>query len=122
MMCERCDSLVNVGAVNAFAFWERGFPSPLSPIFFVMLSVIGMLVMLSLVAGSSVPPPPGGRPPSSGLVVSVDVGTESTRAAVFDAQGALLGSAAAPHATAYPLPGWAEQVLWSFGWVNPGYR
>jgi len=38
------------------------------------------------------------------------VGTESVRAGVFDASGTLLGtSAASPHETTYPQPGWAEQ-------------
>ncbi|KAL1524918.1 hypothetical protein AB1Y20_019796 [Prymnesium parvum] len=43
------------------------------------------------------------------LVLAVDVGTESTRAALFDGTGALLSSSSHPHATTYPSPGWAEQ-------------
>lgn len=47
--------------------------------------------------------------PSSRVVISVDVGTESTRAAVFDAQGNKLGSHASAHTTFHPQAGWAEQ-------------
>ena len=43
------------------------------------------------------------------VVLSVDVGTESTRAALFDRDGKKLGSAAAPHTTTHPQAGWAEQ-------------
>ncbi len=43
------------------------------------------------------------------IVVSIDVGTESTRAAVFDASGSCLGSSSCPHATQHPAAGWAEQ-------------
>ena len=43
------------------------------------------------------------------VVLSVDVGTESTRAALFDRDGKKLGSAAAAHATTHPNPAWAEQ-------------
>ena len=41
--------------------------------------------------------------------VSVDFGTESCRAAVFDADGNILGSGVAAHETSFPRPGWAEQ-------------
>ncbi|KAJ1458555.1 hypothetical protein M885DRAFT_513055 [Pelagophyceae sp. CCMP2097] len=44
-------------------------------------------------------------------VIGFDVGTESVRAALFDAvDGTLLSSAKAAHATAYPAPGRAEQA------------
>lgn len=45
------------------------------------------------------------------VVVSVDVGTESTRAAVFDADGNIVGKVGVhSHKTCYPFPGWAEQA------------
>jgi sugar (pentulose or hexulose) kinase len=43
-------------------------------------------------------------------VCAVDVGTESLRAAIFDADGTQLASCAEPHATSYPAPGHAEQA------------
>ena len=43
------------------------------------------------------------------VVISIDVGTESTRAAVFDGSGNNLGSFASPHVTSHPAAGWAEQ-------------
>ena len=42
------------------------------------------------------------------VVVAVDVGSTSARAAVFDAHGLRLGRAAPPFATARPLPDHAE--------------
>ena len=52
----------------------------------------------------------GAAAPSSACVVAVDVGTESLRAAVVDGDGRVLASASAPHETAYPAPGHAEQA------------
>jgi len=43
------------------------------------------------------------------LVLGVDVGTESARAAVFDLGGTEVGSASVPYATTFPHEGWAEQ-------------
>ncbi|PNH06036.1 Ribulokinase [Tetrabaena socialis] len=43
------------------------------------------------------------------VVIGVDGGTESLRAAVFDSTGRMLGSHASPYDTHYPEPGWAEQ-------------
>ncbi|EKX38347.1 hypothetical protein GUITHDRAFT_158505 [Guillardia theta CCMP2712] len=40
---------------------------------------------------------------------SVDGGTESIRAAMFDVKGNMLGQFAAPYETRHPHPGWAEQ-------------
>jgi ribulokinase len=42
-------------------------------------------------------------------VVGIDGGTESLRAAVFDLQGRPRAFAAAPYATNFPQPSWAEQ-------------
>ena len=41
--------------------------------------------------------------------VGVDGGTESLRAAVFDARGTVLGSATTAYKTTFPKPSWAEQ-------------
>lgn len=49
----------------------------------------------------------GSTPPP--FVIAVDVGTESTRAAVVDAAGRQLGQASRAHRTSFPQPGWAEQ-------------
>ena len=42
-------------------------------------------------------------------VLGIDGGTESLRAALFDLDGAVLASAAAPYETRFPQPAWAEQ-------------
>jgi FGGY-family pentulose kinase len=42
-------------------------------------------------------------------LIGVDGGTESLRAGVFDLRGRPLAFAAAPYATRFPHPGWAEQ-------------
>ncbi len=42
-------------------------------------------------------------------VLAIDIGTQSSRAAVLDPEGRLLASAARPHELATPRPGWAEQ-------------
>lgn len=42
-------------------------------------------------------------------VIGIDGGTESLRAHVFDLQGRDMGSGVAPYATAFPMPGRAEQ-------------
>ena len=62
-----------------------------------MLVVLGLLLSASTAAARSP------------VVVAVDVGTESCRAAVFDASGANLGSSSSKHETTYPATGWAEQ-------------
>ncbi len=48
---------------------------------------------------------------SSNLLLAIDVGTQSTRAIVFDAAGALLAKAQIAHEPVHtaPQPGWAEQ-------------
>ena len=43
------------------------------------------------------------------LVIGIDGGTESIRAGIFRKDGTLAGVAAAPYATTFPQPGWAEQ-------------
>lgn len=43
------------------------------------------------------------------LILAHDLGTTGNKANLFDADGALLGSAFAGYATAYPHPNWAEQ-------------
>jgi len=43
------------------------------------------------------------------LVLGVDVGTEGSRAGVFDLRGRLLTFARRPHPASFPRPGWAEQ-------------
>lgn len=43
------------------------------------------------------------------LMMTIDGGTESLRAAIFDQQGTMLGDCAAPYATAFPQPNQAEQ-------------
>jgi FGGY-family pentulose kinase len=50
--------------------------------------------------------------PSTGdspLVLGIDVGTQSLRAALVDLKGRTVAFAVAPIATAYPRPAWAEQ-------------
>ncbi|MFT4038925.1 MAG: FGGY family carbohydrate kinase [Thermomicrobiales bacterium] len=42
-------------------------------------------------------------------VLAIDIGTQSSRAALLDPEGRLLASAAQPHELAVPRPGWAEQ-------------
>jgi FGGY-family pentulose kinase len=46
---------------------------------------------------------------SSPLFLGLDVGTQSVRAALFDAAGNCRGYATAPLDTVHPQPGWAEQ-------------
>jgi xylulokinase len=41
--------------------------------------------------------------------LAIDVGTQSSRAAVLTLDGKVLAIAAQPHAMATPRPGWAEQ-------------
>jgi xylulokinase len=43
------------------------------------------------------------------LILAHDLGTTGNKANLFDADGALLGSAFSGYATAYPQPNWAEQ-------------
>lgn len=43
------------------------------------------------------------------LLLAIDGGTESMRAAVFDLEGSMLGDCAAPYPTAFPQPNHAEQ-------------
>lgn len=43
------------------------------------------------------------------LLLAIDGGTESMRAAVFDLEGSMLGDCAAPYATSFPQPNHAEQ-------------
>ena len=43
------------------------------------------------------------------LLLALDQGTSSSRAAVFDAQGELVASATAPLPIQYPADGWVEQ-------------
>jgi xylulokinase len=42
-------------------------------------------------------------------VLAIDIGTQSSRAAVLDADGRLLALASCPHELSVPRPGWAEQ-------------
>jgi len=42
-------------------------------------------------------------------ILTIDVGTQSTRAAVVTAAGEILGTAQIPHETDSPQPGWAQQ-------------
>src|SRR3546814_19093506 len=72
---------------------------------------------------------------SARQILSIDVGTQSARALVFDAQGELLAKAQQVFAKTYesPQPGWAEQdpeiywraivdccqTLWRGGEVKP---
>jgi ribulokinase len=46
----------------------------------------------------------------SEVVLGIDAGTGGLRAGLFDLAGNVLGIADRPYATAYPQPGWAEQV------------
>ncbi len=43
------------------------------------------------------------------LIFAHDLGTTGNKASLFDAEGALLGSAFAGYSAAYPQPNWAEQ-------------
>jgi ribulose kinase len=43
------------------------------------------------------------------LLLGVDVGTTSARAALFDANGVMLASTGVAYDTSHPRPGWAEQ-------------
>jgi xylulokinase len=43
------------------------------------------------------------------VVIGLDIGTSSVKAAGFDLRGRLLGRAAEPVATQFPHPGWVEQ-------------
>ena len=45
---------------------------------------------------------------SSDHVLSLDVGTTTIKACIFDREGALLGRHSAPVATLTPRPGWSE--------------
>jgi xylulokinase len=45
----------------------------------------------------------------SDYLLAHDVGTTGNKATLFDAEGRLVAAAAAPYATRYPRPGWAEQ-------------
>jgi xylulokinase len=49
-----------------------------------------------------------------GLLMGIDIGTQSTRAALLDLDGRLVASAATPQEMETPRPGWAEQdpQLW----------
>ncbi len=51
----------------------------------------------------------GDMDPSRALFLGIDVGTQSVRAAVFDAEGTLYALGTGPIETQYPQPGWAEQ-------------
>ena len=42
-------------------------------------------------------------------VLAIDIGTQSSRAAILDTDGGLLASASRPHELSVPRPGWAEQ-------------
>ena len=42
-------------------------------------------------------------------LMGIDIGTQSTRAALIDLNGRLVASASAPQAMHTPRPGWAEQ-------------
>jgi xylulokinase len=46
---------------------------------------------------------------TSANILTIDVGTQSTRAAVVTAAGEILGIAQIPHETDSPQPGWAQQ-------------
>ncbi|HMP16162.1 MAG TPA: FGGY family carbohydrate kinase, partial [Gemmatales bacterium] len=41
--------------------------------------------------------------------LGLDIGTQSVRAVIFDAEGNRLGMGVTPVATSYPQPAWAEQ-------------
>jgi xylulokinase len=43
------------------------------------------------------------------LLIGIDIGTTSTKAVVFDAQGQVLAQASQEYQTHYPQPNWAEQ-------------
>lgn len=43
------------------------------------------------------------------MLLAHDIGTTGNKATLFDASGAVLGTAFAPYVTRYPRPGWAEQ-------------
>jgi xylulokinase len=43
------------------------------------------------------------------LLIGIDIGTTSTKAVIFDLDGAVLGQASQEYPTDYPHPGWAEQ-------------
>ena len=50
------------------------------------------------------------------LLLALDQGTSSSRAAVFDTNGTLVDSASAPLPIDYPADGWVEQspeAIWS---------
>ena len=46
---------------------------------------------------------------TAGCLLGIDVGTESTRAIIFDTEGRTIGEGAAPYPTHFVQPGWAEQ-------------
>lgn len=52
------------------------------------------------------------------LLLALDQGTSSSRAAVFDAKGGLVASATAPLPIQYPADGWVEHIQATSGTAN----